>query len=354
MPRLGQFSHPPACPAGEHSSTRREKRGAFGRCHLLLSRMKASTSWRDHGAVTAMTGLALVPVLMVSAVVVDGGRVFVERQKAQTAAESGALSGAAAWASGLTPCASSVDGIAKENAGSSAVVGCSSSGGPVGGQVNVSIDLPVPTFFSGLLGRNSTVVEASASARLGGALSVRGLRPLALCVDAPAVTEWVGSGFTDSGVKRIGVDSSDGTCADGVPGNWAVVDFNGGANSNAEARQWITSGYPGEVDVPSTLSGDPGIPSPALDLDDVIGETVFVPLYKRAYLEGSNARFDLVSYASVTIVDARLSGSASGRYVDVIFRRAATVGRCCVSDALNVGVLVPQVCSLDNQGVCPR
>lgn len=300
-----------------------------------------------------MTGLALVPILMVSAVVVDGGRVFVERQRAQTAAESAALAGAGAWAGGAVPCGSLVDVKVGANAGGSALAECSSTGTPVGGQVDVTVDLPVSTFFAGLLGRDATTVSASAAAQLGGARSVRGLRPLALCVDAPGVSEWVASGFTDVGVKRISVESSDGTCADGVPGNWAVVDFDGGANSTSDAREWITNGYPGEVSVPSTLSGDPGIPSPALDLNSVIGETVTVPLYERAYLEGSNARFDLVSFASVLIVDARLSGSASSRYVDVVFQRNTTAGQCCVPDSLNVGLVVPHICSLDDQGVCP-
>jgi Flp pilus assembly protein TadG len=339
--------------SGQHSPPRRSYGGPLSLGGVPMSRLKACIRRHDRGAVTAMTGLALVPLLMVSAIVIDGGRVYVNRQRAQTAAEAAALAGATSWARGDAPCGPFVTAMVESNAGGTSAVDCSVSRAPVGGRIDVLVNLPVPTFFSGLLARDSTTVTGQASVRLGGALAVRGLRPMALCIGSPPVSEWIASGYTDTSVKRIPLESTGAGCAGDVTGNWAMLDFNGGSNSTSEGREWIANGYPGAIQVPSTISGEPGIASQAYDFSSVIGKTVVVPLYDRAYSGGSNAQFDLVSFAVIRIVDAKFSGAGSSRYVDLSFQRAPVVGTCCVSEQLNVGALVPQVCSLDGKGVCP-
>jgi hypothetical protein len=328
-----------------------------------MSRLKASVRRPDRGAVTVVVGIALVPLLLVCAVVVDGGRVFVDRQRVQTAAEAGALSGATAWARGGAACGPSVPAMVTSNAGGTATSTCSIYGAtkpkkgapppPPGGRVDVSVKLPVATIFSRLLRRTSTTVTAQASVLLGGARAVSDLRPLSLCRGAKAVSEWINSGYTDTNVKRILIDSADGTCASTVSGNWAMLDLNGGSNSTSESREWIANGYPEEVRVPVTVAGEPGIPATSTDFGVIKGKTVVLPLYERAYIQGSISRFDVVSFAVVTIVGFNFSGSGASRYVDVKFQRAPVVGKCCISETLHYGALAPQVCSLDGKGVCP-
>jgi Flp pilus assembly protein TadG len=307
----------------------------------------------DRGAITAVAGIALVPVLMVGAVVVDGGRVYVERQRVQAAAEAGALAGAARWADGQAPCAQVVTEVATANTENGEVT-CASSGTSASGTVDVEVTAPVSTFFAGLLQRDSTPVSSSASVSLGAATGVSGLRPIALCSASPAVAAWRASGFTSSQVFRVALGADEGTCSTGIPGNWAVIDFDAGSNSNAKTQDWIDNGYPGVVSAPSDLFGDPGIPSPSLNIDSLIGETVFVPLYANARFEGANAKYTVVSFASVTIVDSRLSGSASGRYIDLVFRQSVAPGPCCDPGVVASGVSALSVCSLDDVGVCPE
>ena len=318
----------------------------------VLKRLRLNTR-RDRGAVTAIVGLALVPTLMVGAVVVDGGRVFVERQRVQAAAEAGAFAGAARWAEGEVPCGAAVTEIAIANAADGDVA-CSSAGTASSGRVDVAVDAPVQTLFAGLLQRDSTTVDATASVSLGATSGVSGLRPVALCVGSAAVTAWRNSGFTSSQVYRVNLSADQGPCSQGVPGNWAVIDFDGGSNSNAQTQAWITAGYPGQVTAPSDLFGDPGIPSPSLNIDSLHGQTIFVPLYNNARFEGANAKFSIVSFASVTVVGSRLSGPASGRYVDVVFRRAVSTGPGCAPSSRSAGVAALSMCSFDNLGVCPE
>lgn len=308
---------------------------------------------RDRGAITAVTGIALVPILMVGAVVVDGGRVYVERQRVQAAAEAGALAGAARWVEGEVPCSPAIDEIATGNAEGSDVM-CSSTGVPTAGRVDVAVDIAVPTFFAGLLQRDSTTVDASASVALGAASGVSGLRPIGLCSQSAAISAWRASGFTSTEVFRVTLGADGGSCSEGVPGNWAVIDFDAGSNSNAKTQDWIDNGYPGLVSAPSDLFGDPGIPSPSLNLDSLTGQTVLVPLYDNARLEGANAKYTVVSFASVTLVGSRLSGPASNRYVDVVFRRSVAPGPCCAPSQFASGVTALSVCSLDDLGVCPE
>ena len=47
-------------------------------------------------------------------------------------------------------------------------------------------------------------------------------------------------------------------CGANVPGNWGVLDFDGGANSSNDTKDWIEFGYPGLVTAPGTSPGDPG------------------------------------------------------------------------------------------------
>ena len=56
----------------------------------LLKRFRSD----QRGAVATLVALALVPVTAVTAVGVDSGRVWVERQRIQTAAEAAAMAAA--------------------------------------------------------------------------------------------------------------------------------------------------------------------------------------------------------------------------------------------------------------------
>ena len=59
----------------------------------------------------------------------------------------------------------------------------------------------------------------------------------------------------------------------------------------SDAQSWIVNGYPGSVSVAESYDGDPGIPSPALNLDEVVGQSVVLPVFANPRLEGANATY---------------------------------------------------------------
>ncbi len=309
-------------------------------------RPRRSSVSRDRGSVAVIVAAAFLPLSMGLAVVADGGRVWMEKQRLQNEVEASALAVAQARVVGATSCASTALELVDAEAS------CSVTSTANGAVATVAASDAVELRFAQLFGRDSAGIEASASVRIGPATAVSGLRPVAICAANPGVTAWLDSDMTSSTTYRIGVDSQDPGCGSDVSGNWAVLDFDGGANSMSDAQSWISTGYPSSVSTGETIDGDPGIPSPALDLDELVGQSIVLPVFENPRLDGSNALYDVVGFVQVRIVAVRLSGSASGRYVDVVFETGSVRGTAGGVDAPNFGVSTWSVCSFDGKGAC--
>jgi Flp pilus assembly protein TadG len=289
---------------------------------------------------------AFVPLTMALAVVADGGRVWMEKQKLQNEVEASALAVAQSQALGGASCSAAalalVDGTPT----------CSTSTTANGAVATVAASELVALTFAQLFGRDSAGIDASASVRIGPAAGVSGLRPVAMCIGNSALADWLASGRTSTTTYTIGVESTSSECGSDVSGNWGVIDFDGGANSMSDAQDWIANGYGGTVSVGETLDGDPGIPSPALNLDDLVGEIVTLPVFENPRLVGSNATYDIAGFVRVRIVEVNLTGSASNRNVKVMFEPGAVNGSVGGIDAPDFGVTAWSVCSFDGKGVC--
>lgn len=85
---------------------------------------------------STLAAIALVPITAVTAVGVDAGRVFVERQRVQTAAESSALAAAADWYRTGSPGTSGTPGAPGRNASNASDAGASNGSGTVPGAGN--------------------------------------------------------------------------------------------------------------------------------------------------------------------------------------------------------------------------
>ena len=137
-----------------------------------------------------------------------------------------------------------------------------------------------------------------------------------------------------------------------MPGNWALIDFNGGSNPLSEIREWVRNGYPGEVTVPVWNEGDPGSFSGSMDIDAIVGEEVFLPIFDNATGTGSNSQFHLIGFVSVIIHGFKANGAEANRYLDIQFTTAVATGTCCTG-GVDGGVFAVGLCKVDNQGVCP-
>jgi len=315
----------------------------------LLDRIRSrrAGACRDRGAISAITALAIVPIVAVAAVGVDGGRVFVERQQIRTAAEAAALGGAIAWMRTGSACGTAVTDLVAANASSTATSTCTTVGSRYSGVVTVTADDDVSAMFGSVIGRSSSHVSSTASVRVGAAGSATGLRPTALCEDNPALAAWRASGFSTTEVFTIGIDDA---CGD-LPGNWGVLDFDGGANATSDLQEWIDTGWSGTVSIGQEFSGDPGIPSPALHMDSVVGETITVPVYDDERDEGANSIYRVSGFATMTVISVTLNGSASARNITVRFATSTANGAPSPT-VINNGVMAYAPCSLDGRGTC--
>lgn len=304
----------------------------------------------DRGSIAVMVAASFLPLSMATAVVADGGRVWVEKQALQSEVEASALSAAQIWAQSGASCDENSLNLVKSVSASD--VACSVTSLSNGAIASVSASGNVDLQFAQLFGRSSAGIAASTSVRIGPVARVSGLRPVAMCAENPGLAQWLSTGKSSTATYTINVSSSNAQCGTSVPGNWAILDFDGGSNSMSDAQKWITNGYSGEISAGQTIDGDPGIPTPALRLDDQVGNTISLPVFTNPRLEGSNAMYDVVGFVRVRVVEVNLSGSASQRNVKVVFERGVVRGVPGGSGAPDFGVSAWAVCSFDGKGIC--
>lgn len=307
---------------------------------------------RDRGSVAVIVAFAFVPMSAMLATVADGGLVWWRRQELQNGVEAAVMEAADRHVHGLDACHQSTLALVSVDGVEPSGVECSVAGSATNGVVTVTGQADVALNFAQVIGRDSATIESSASVRIGAATAASGLRPLAMCVGNPALTTWLAGGMTSTDSFRIDINASTPACGGSVPGNWAVIDFDGGANSMSAAQNWIQNGYSGSVSVGQTLDGDPGIPSPALQVNTVVGDTFSVPVFANPRLSGSNSLYDIVGFVRLTLVSATLSGSASQRHLVVRFTTYVSAGSAGPSSQPSFGSTAYSICSFDSQGDC--
>jgi Flp pilus assembly protein TadG len=156
-----------------------------------------------------------------------------------------------------------------------------------------------PSFFGGILGRSSVPVTRSASVIVGPLGTVVGLRPFAIC---EAVADLVRA--TPGTTFVVPVTQADAGCGT-APGNWAMMDFDGGNNSTGDSATWTATGYPYPVqtDPPLLINGDPGFNVNAIqsEMDTMFAiDDIVLPVYNSVIGTGNNSQFNIVGFISVT------------------------------------------------------
>ena len=105
--------------------------------------------------------------------------------------------------------------------------------------------------------------------------------------------------MTSTDVYQIFVESDGVSCGGDVPGNWSMIDFDGGSNSNSELQDQSSTATNQEVVLPATLSGDPGIPTPSINIDSLIGTTITIPVFSDARSSGAGSEYDLDGFVGL-------------------------------------------------------
>jgi hypothetical protein len=187
--------------------------------------------------------------------------------------------------------------------------------------------------------------------RIGSPYSVRGLWPLALCDKLPAVLDWIASGFTSTQTYNIRFETNQATCGQ-VPGNWAVLDFNGGNNSNTETRDWVVNGYNELITVGDVIWGNTGTPSTSIDINAMLGKSFLFALFDASNGTGSNGQFKISGFAKATLVSATLTGGSGSRRLGIRFETGQLLTEPGSTNGGQFGLTTQAICSHDSQGDC--
>lgn len=233
---------------------------------------------REDGAVAVLVAILATLLVGMAAFAVDLGIAYSSKRQLSVTSDAAALAGAraagiayreafptvqacgAAVLSAITPDARAAAievhnaQLPKGSAGDPAVtVSCDGADAFL---VSVQSSATHPTVFAAVMGQEEMTPASSATARVSGTQTYSGLRPYAVCMDQfvagqiyPDVTQQSIYAFREPLVA----------CGGLPPGNWGLVDFDGGSNPTGDIASWTRFGYPGQVRLPSpALPGDPG------------------------------------------------------------------------------------------------
>jgi hypothetical protein len=307
----------------------------------------------ERGAVAVIDAISALMIFGFASSAIDSGHVWASRRQLVTAADASALASAKAYSEGRDGCATAATASLTANDSGAIVTNCdsnvkSSSSGYVTVRGKTSVDFT----FAQIFGTSSTDINATTTAQWGIPKAVAGLRPFGLCIEAnQQLKDWLANPVGASGVVRVTYGKDQPTACGDAPGNWGVVDFDGGSNANSDTMNWTESGYPGTVTVGDTLSGDTGAISTALNTGlsylKSSGETFALPVFDTITNPGANAQMHIVAFVLVKLVDYRVTGAQASRYFDVIFTNSVVSGPCCAVNGVDTGVRAIRICDVN-------
>jgi hypothetical protein len=307
----------------------------------------------DSGAIAALVAIAMIPLILGLAIVVDAGRVWTARTALQNAVEVTVASAASTWIRTGAICPPSVVNYLSADDAEPRDYSCRTTGTSRDGTITVEASDETLLQFTELFRRSSAAISASTTARIGSASSLLGVWPIALCEFHPALLAWRESVFTLATPYTITLQSGPNNCGESVSGNWGTLDFDGGSNSNSDIVRWVTDGYEEALDVGDEVSGSPGGLTSSIGIESQIGNPILIALFDRAVASGNNATYRISGFARAILVDAHLTGAAAQRSLTVQFETAivdrASAGAGSGSD---FGITTWAICAYDRKGNC--
>ncbi len=318
-----------------------------------------------------MVALSMIAIMAVAALTVDIGNGYRIRRSLIPATDAGALAAAQDFADFTSPSNGCTNGTAQnyvlQNEPATDVpVSCNHvlySGGEQG-RVTVTATHIVQTWFASVIGSGDYHVHSTSTAVWGPPASVTGLRPIGLCIDGSAALENVllNPPTTETVIRvNYNKDQPDDCGGTNIPGNWGTVDFDGGANSNADTKDWIRNGYPDPVEFgnhpvtsctgePHCYQGDTGaLAGINAELNYLKNSGIYftLPVFNYAEDPGGNALMHLMGVIRVRLVDFRVNGAEASRFFELSVKPGLITGTCCGSGSGSGGNKVITICGVD-------
>ena len=293
----------------------------------------------EDGAVAVMVAMLSIVLFTAAAFVTDFGMAYQNQRSVQNGADAAALAVGQRIALDAAPTSTCpqieqtydsdatlrADALSRVRQNSSAEanlaatdgyrVRCEIVNGTKTVVVQVQGELRSPTFFSHLLGVNGIDVRNAARVIVGPAGTVVGLRPFAIC---QAISDQVKNHPDTTFIVPV---TNENTGCGITAGNWAMLDFDGGANPNVDMRKWIKDGYEGPVKAspPVWIDGDPGfdVNAAGAEMNHMMSlDAVALPVYDTFNDGGgNNAKLRIVGF--ITAMPCRykinnMTGPAAG------------------------------------------
>jgi len=319
---------------------------------------KQGSRARRRGQVLVVSIVALLVMAVVAALAVDVGRLCAVRARLQSAADAAALAAAqrllearfdgsdeATARAAAAAEAERIVGLNAEGARAEVAFGDyeegqfvprSAEAAAMAVHVVVGRDADAPAgplrlLFGGLVGRETQAMRVEAISRAAtGVGTIRGgLRPFAIPASVLEGVE-LGETFVFQLPHGPWQELWDGD--ELSPGNFGLLNLGGGALSTSELACYILHGYPGELSIdPQTgcvwIEGQCGVRASVQgEVESLVGEPVLVCVYDQVEGQGANARFRVVWFASVTILEVQLSGT--DKYIRMQLDRLTPVPDC--------------------------
>ncbi len=318
----------------------------------------------QRGAVMVIVALALVVLCGAAALSIDLGNGWQTRRGLITGTDAAALAAAQTYARGGTGCDADAIAYLSANQADAVLVSCVNTPlGPTTGFVTVTARQNVETFFGPVIGFNDYEVTSTSSALYGPLRELTGLRPFGLCLDGSAALQSYIANPVATTIRIEYTKDQPDACAaeDDLPGNWGTIDFNGGANSNAETKDWVLNGYPDGVSgsdhtvtscvgEPHCYEGDTGaiagLQSQIQTLQNN-GTWFTLPIFNFGEGNGGNVEFHLVAFIRVRIIDFKVNGAESQRFFEFEVDPDLVTGTCCGGSAIDTGLRGVALCAVD-------
>ncbi len=317
----------------------------------------------DSGISMPLVAMAMTMMLGMSALVIDLGNGWRTRRAIIPATDAAALAAAQDYVNGIDGCAAVATTYLVNNEAAATLDGCTKVDySSDRGRVTVTASHNVETWFAPVLGIGDYTVSSASTATWGPPLAATGLRPIGLCLDGSAVLQAAIASATASTITITYDKDQPNTCGGGtIPGNWGTIDFDGGANSNSDTKDWINNGYPDSVffdnhpvtscvSEPHCYEGDTGaIAGIQGELTALMNSGVFfsLPVFNFAENPGGNAQFHLAGVVRVQLVDFKVNGAEANRFFTFNIEPGLITGVCCDGGGGASGVKVIALCGVD-------
>jgi hypothetical protein len=306
------------------------------------------TKNQDEGAIAIIIAVSATMLLVFAAFVVDFGTAYAQKRALSSGADAAALAAAkqieqdsvatescatisgkySVGSASYNSLRSTVNSYISENdpQGSTTgnigqasllpgadglLVSCVSNLGLV---VTVQTEKQVATTFGSLAGVDQVSVGQSARAAMGPGKSITGLRPYGIC---KGIADQVIADPNNSHTVRF--DNSSMGCGS-APGNWGVIDFNGGSNPTGEIEQWTEFGYNQPITIPPsgilTFPGNPGAPNPGAlqqEMNSILDKEIAIPIFDQVTGTGQNSVFRVTGFLGVKVCAWKFNNRNGGQ-----------------------------------------